>query len=197
MAYYEYCSNSRNHNNRDVRKGTVDSRYLEFQGTLWKHFEISVPRNIRVVEVRKTISRTTTFNKCICNLTLEVKDILKILRKRGEIAPSIFCYLFFDFHVKTGTRISLRDKRLFEISEVEITRVDCTFGHVCPAKIHISLFEQVHFTTCQCLKAAGWAANSVAPDQTSQDASADQSLHSVSVCLSQYLEILRYYPYLL
>ena len=41
---------------------TVDSRYLEFQGTL-KHFEMSVPRYIRVAEVRKTINRTTTFNK--------------------------------------------------------------------------------------------------------------------------------------
>ena len=30
-----------------------------------------------------------------------------------------------DFHVKAGTRSSLRDKRLFEISEVEITRVNC------------------------------------------------------------------------
>ena len=39
---------------------------------------------------------------------------------------TIICYLYLDFHVKTGTRISLRDKRLFEISEVEITRVDCT-----------------------------------------------------------------------
>ena len=28
-----------------------------------KHFEISVPRNIRVAEVRKSINRTTTFNK--------------------------------------------------------------------------------------------------------------------------------------
>ena len=28
-------------------------------------------------------------------------------------------------HVETETRFSLRDKRLFEISEVEITRVDC------------------------------------------------------------------------
>ena len=38
----------------------------------------------------------------------------------------IFCYLVLDFHVKkTGTRYSLRDKQLFEISEVEITRVDC------------------------------------------------------------------------
>ena len=33
-----------------------------------------------------------------------------------------------DFHVKTGTRFSLRDKRFFEISEVEITRVNCTWN---------------------------------------------------------------------
>ena len=37
----------------------------------------------------------------------------------------IFCYPLLDFHVKTGTRFLLRDKRFFEISEVEITRVDC------------------------------------------------------------------------
>ena len=44
-----------------------------------------------------------------CNLTLEVRGtrILKILWKRGEIAPkeqfllffTIFCYLLLDFHV--------------------------------------------------------------------------------------------------
>ena len=52
----------------------------------------------------------------------------------GEIAPqeqfllfsTIFCNLILDFFVKTGTRFSLRDKRLFEITEVEITRVDCS-----------------------------------------------------------------------
>ena len=51
----------------------------------------------------------------------------------GEIAPeeqflplsTIFHYLMLDFYVKTGIRFSLRDKRLFEITEVEITRVDC------------------------------------------------------------------------
>ena len=32
---------------------TVDSRYLEFQG---KHFEISIPRHIRVEKVRKTMN---------------------------------------------------------------------------------------------------------------------------------------------
>ena len=51
----------------------------------------------------------------------------------GEIAPeeqflplsTIFYYLMLDFYVKIGIRFSFRDKRLFEITEVEITRVDC------------------------------------------------------------------------
>ena len=69
----------------------------------------------------------------MCNWTLEVRDILKnIVEKRrncslGAISPlfhNIF-YMLLDFHVKAGTRFSLRDKRLFEISEVEITRVNC------------------------------------------------------------------------
>ena len=53
----------------------------------------------------------------------------------GEIAPeeqflplsTIFYYLMLDFYVKTGIRFSLRDKRLFETTEVEITRVNCIF----------------------------------------------------------------------
>ena len=75
----------------------------------------------------------------MCNWTLEVRDILKnIVEKRrncslGAISPlfhNIFCMLL-DFHVKAGTRFSLRDKRLFEISEVEITRVNCILTHFC------------------------------------------------------------------
>ena len=38
---------------------------------------------------------------------------------------TIFCYLLLSFHVNTETNILLRDRRLFETSEVEITRVDC------------------------------------------------------------------------
>ena len=57
--------------------------------------------------------------------------MLKILWKRGEIAPeeqflflpTIFYYLMLDCYIKTRIRFSLRDK---EITEVEITRVDCT-----------------------------------------------------------------------
>ena len=59
--------------------------------------------------------------------------MLKILWKRGKIAPkeqflplsTIFYYLMLDCCVKTGIRFSFRDKRLFEITEIEITRVDC------------------------------------------------------------------------
>ena len=61
--------------------------------------------------------------------------MLKILWKRGKIAPeeqflplsSIFYYPMLDFYVKTGIRFSVPDKRLFEITEVEITRVDCIY----------------------------------------------------------------------
>ena len=61
--------------------------------------------------------------------------MLKLLWKWGEIASkeqffllsTIFCYLMLDFYVKTGIRFSLRDKRLFKVTEVEITRVDCIY----------------------------------------------------------------------
>ena len=39
-------------------------------------------------------------------------------------------YLLLDFYVKRRTRFSVRDKRLFEIIEVEITRVDCSWGKI-------------------------------------------------------------------
>ena len=41
------------------------------------HLQISVPRHIRFAELRKTINRTTIFNKRICNLTPEVRDYCK------------------------------------------------------------------------------------------------------------------------
>ena len=65
--------------------------------------------------------------------------MLKILWKMGDIAPeeqflplsTIYFYLKLDFYVKTGIRFSLRVKRLFEINEVEITKVDCSYSTVC------------------------------------------------------------------
>ena len=93
-----------------------------------EYFEISVPRYIRFAELRKTINRTTSFNKWICNLTPEVKRYIEnIVEKRSNFSSYIyiFWYMLLDFDVRTGVRFSLRDKRLFEISEVKIMRVDC------------------------------------------------------------------------
>ena len=48
-----------------------------------------------------------------------------LLRSNFSFFPQYFNNLLLDFHVDTGTRFSLRDKRLFEISDVEKTKVDC------------------------------------------------------------------------
>ena len=69
--------------------------------------------------------------------------MLKILWKRGEIAPeeqflllsTMFSYLMLEFYVKTRIRFSLRDKRLFEITEVEITKVDCIYIYIYTSEV--------------------------------------------------------------
>ena len=70
----------------------------------------------------------------MCNWTLEVRDILKTSWKRGEFLffSAILFYLLLDFHVQAGNISSLRDKLLFEISEVEIARVNC----ICNLELH-------------------------------------------------------------
>ena len=40
----------------------------------------------QICRIEETLIRLTTFNKYMCNWTLEIRDILKILWKRGEIA---------------------------------------------------------------------------------------------------------------
>ena len=59
--------------------------FLEFQGSLWNTSRY--PNfDIRFAELRIKLIRLTTSNKYMCNWTLEVRDRLKILWKRGEIA---------------------------------------------------------------------------------------------------------------
>ena len=75
--------------------------------------------------------------------------MLKILWKRGEIAPqeqflllsTIFCYPMLDFYLKTRIRFSLQDKRLFETTEVEITRVDCIYKKSISNSVNIFMFS--------------------------------------------------------
>ena len=79
--------------------------------------------------------------------------MLKILWKRGKIAPeeqflplsTIFYYLILDFYVKTGIRFSLRDKRLFEITEVEKTRVDYISLFLNENIFYFVTYHQNHF----------------------------------------------------
>ena len=80
----------------NVQSTTLPASVARIPRDSLKYFETSVPRHIRVAELRKKI-RTSTFNKYICNRTLEVRDILKIL---GAISlfHNIF-YLLLDFHV--------------------------------------------------------------------------------------------------
>ena len=41
----------------------------------------------QICRLEEKTNRKTAFNKCICNWTLEIKDMLKMLWKTGEIAP--------------------------------------------------------------------------------------------------------------
>ena len=121
---------------------TVDPHYLKVQGTL--RYTSRYP-NLDISDLQN--NRTTAFQKWICNLTPEVKKYIENIVEKwrncslGAISPLFHNILLpvINFYVKTGTRFSLRDKWLFEISEVAITRIDCT---------------------C-------WMPNSVDPDQTS------------------------------
>ena len=73
---------------------TYEPSFIKLQSTLVisNSKELSeILRNIRtstyhICRIEKKLKRLTTFNKYMCNWTLEVRDILKILWKRGEIA---------------------------------------------------------------------------------------------------------------
>ena len=64
-----------------------------------------------------------------------------LLRSNFSSFPQYFFYLLLDFYVKAGTRFSLRDKRLFEISEFEIARVNC----MCARRTQVNLFMYAYY----------------------------------------------------
>ena len=99
---------------------TVDSHYLEVQGTLWI---ISRYPYLDISDLQNWVNNKSNNHMAQVNMYLntEVKEILE----QCLLFSTILCYLLLDFHVKTGTRFSLWDKRLFKISEVEIMRINC------------------------------------------------------------------------
>ena len=72
----------------------------------------------QICKIEEKLIQLTTFNKYMCNWTLEVRDIFKycgkkeklLLRSNSSSFPQYF-YMLLDFHVKAGTRFSLRDKQ--------------------------------------------------------------------------------------
>ena len=73
-----------------------------------KHFDISVLRHIRFAERRKTINRTNTLNRMNMNLAPKLRDILKILWKRGAISP-----LFRNILLPSGSSLCLNRDQIF------------------------------------------------------------------------------------
>ena len=63
----------------------VDSRYLEFQGTLWNTSRYTYLEISGLQKWRKTINWTTTFNKWICNLTRAVRTYWKYCGKEEKL----------------------------------------------------------------------------------------------------------------
>ena len=123
----------------------IYSLYLEVQGTLWNtsrypYLDISGLRNWG----KQLIEQPPFFNRLTMYLTpkLEIywfysgKEEKLLLRSNFSSFPQYFvaCCLFCCLCVKTGTRFSLRDKRLYQISEV-----NCTFF---TKYRHIFLFSQ-------------------------------------------------------
>ena len=99
--------------------------------------------------------------------------MLKILWKRAEFAPeeqflllsTIYCYLVLEFCVKTRIRCSLRDKRLFYITEVEISRVDCILNSLQRLKLSLSVrFRSLIYRLLPFVKESVSSSMSVLPD---------------------------------
>ena len=101
---------------------------------------------------------TTNFYKWLCNLTPLNRNIYWKYCGKGEqflLFSTIFYNLILDFCVITRTRFFLRDKRLFEITEVEITRVDCILVSyyiqvisVCNCKVILVYHHYFSFSNC-------------------------------------------------
>ena len=117
-----------------------------------KYFEISVPRHIRFAELRKKLFEQPHLTNIYVIGLLKLEIYSKYCGKEEKLL--IFFCLSLDDHVLAETRFSLRDKWLFEISECEISRVNCTpnIAHknimCCVQHLAPYLDGQGHFMCC-------------------------------------------------
>ena len=59
----------------------------------------------QICRIEEKLIRLTAFNKYMCNWTLEARDILKILWKRGEIAGAISLLFYNIFNMLLDFRV--------------------------------------------------------------------------------------------
>ena len=86
----------------------------------------------QICRIKKKIIPLTTFNKYMCNLTPEVRDILKILWKRGFLLFSTICFTCCSIFVfRQGPDFHFEISGYFRLSEFEITRVNCIVFDKC------------------------------------------------------------------
>ena len=123
-------------------------------------------------------------------LTRKLREILKILWKRGKkeqflLFSTIFCRLLVDHCFKTGDRFSLRYKRLFEISEVEITRVDCLRV--------LYLVSETHIITITVMKLSKGLSGDQKPEQKTTTNRTKPFMHSWR--LNIVFDVFSMYPF--
>ena len=105
----------------------------------------------QICRIEEKKNWTTPFNKWICKVTPEVRDILKILWKKREehflLFSIIFCYLLLDFHVKTRTSLrkhaysnilrtlppKLSDEKLWYF-HISAQNIDCGYSSELPRR---------------------------------------------------------------
>ena len=83
-SFFGSCEKSSNSSRKQIQSTLVISNSKGLSKILRDIRTSTYP----IYRIEEKITRTTTFNKYMCNWALEVRDILKILWKRGERAIS-------------------------------------------------------------------------------------------------------------
>ena len=119
---------------------TSQSYFFAYRQTVWTQIRLLLKQSdLGPHSLQKWLLKSQPEDKADNNFAIGALRVKNIVEKRrnysfGEISKeqfllfsTIFCYLLLDFHVKTGIRLSLWDKQLFDRSKVMIKRVDCTY----------------------------------------------------------------------
>ena len=117
-------------------------KFFSIQNTVASRYWTSLISNNRVSRSENQVP--------ILTLKSNNRNIVEKNCSLGAISPLFhnFCYLFLDLHVKAGKRFSLRDKRLFEISRVVCTYMQCNLKKQNPHIFCASFWRDSLYNQC-------------------------------------------------